>query len=86
MSLVVSDGAQHAYCFRCRECGEVVIRLCDDGVAAKLTAIGVRVSTTNQSPAGRSAEQAPPLTMLDALRFERVLRDEDLVVRLITGD
>lgn len=81
MSLVVSDGEQHAYCFRCHECGEVVVRLCDERVAAKLSAIGVPVST-----AGRSTEQAPPLTLLDAVRFERILRDEDLVVRLITGD
>jgi hypothetical protein len=87
MSLVVSDGAQHAYCFRCQECGEVVIRLCDDSVAAKLSAIGVRVSTANQPPlTGRSTEQTPAFTLLDAVRFERILRDEDLVVRLITGD
>jgi predicted RNA-binding Zn-ribbon protein involved in translation (DUF1610 family) len=80
MSLVISEGEQHAYCFRCSECGEVVIRLCDQGVAAKLTAIGVRVSL-----AGRSDDH-PPLTVLDAIRFERLLSEEDLLVRLITGE
>jgi len=79
MSLVVSDGEQHAYCFRCRECGEVVIRLCDEGVAARLSAIGVRVTATAEP-------DRPPLTLLDVVKFERALRDEDFVVRLITGD
>ena len=86
MSLVVSEGARHAYCFRCRECGEVVIRLCDDAVAAKLSAIGVRVSDANRRLTDPCTGQPPPLTHLDAIRFEQLLRDEDLVVRLITGD
>ena len=80
MSLVVSEGEQHAYCFRCSECGEVVIRLCDEGVAARLSAIGVRVTQSGEP------ESPPPLTLLDVVKFERTLRDEDFVVRLITGD
>jgi predicted RNA-binding Zn-ribbon protein involved in translation (DUF1610 family) len=80
MSLVVSEGEQHAYCFRCHECGEVVIRLCDQGVVAKLTAVGVRVAKAV------TTESRPPLTLLDVVRFERMLYDEDCVVRLITGD
>ncbi len=80
MSLVVSEGEQHAYCFRCHECGEVVIRLCDEGVVARLTAVGVRVAKA------ATTESLPPLTLLDVVRFERMLYDEDCVVRLIMGD
>jgi hypothetical protein len=80
MSLMVSEGAQNAYCFRCRECGEVVIRLCDDGVVARLSAIGVRVTVA------AAAEPPLPLTLLDVVKFERMLSKEDYVVRLITRD
>ncbi len=78
MSLVVSDGVQHAYSFRCRECGEIVIRLCDEGVAARLSAIGVCVTATAEP-------DRAPFTLRDVVIFERTLRAEDFVVRLITG-